>query len=37
MLKVETLSLLNKSDISFKDLLSICIGKTYLYQRKNGS
>ncbi len=34
MLKVETLNLLNKSDINFKDLLSICIGKTYLYQRR---
>lgn len=34
MLKIETLNLLNKNDISFKDLFSICIGKTYLYQQR---
>ena len=34
MLKSETLNLLKRENINFKDLFSICIGKTYLYQRR---
>ena len=34
MLKIETLNLLKKEDINFKNLFSICIGKNYLYQQR---
>lgn len=34
MLKEETLKLLNSYDIDFKNVFSICIGKTFLYQKR---
>ena len=34
MLKEETLKLLNSYDIDFKNIFSICIGKTFLYQKR---
>ena len=34
MLKQETLNLLKLDDADFKDIFSICIGKTYLYQNR---
>ena len=34
MLKQETLNLLNSSKKEFKDIFSICIGKSYLYQSR---
>lgn len=34
MLKKETTNLLNLNNVDFKDLFSICIGKSYLYQAR---
>ena len=34
MLKKETISLLNSNNINFKDVFSICIGKTFLNQKR---
>lgn len=34
MLKKETLNLLNSNDVDFKNVFSICIGKSFLYQSR---
>ena len=34
MLKKETLSLLNSNSVEFKNIFSICIGKSYLFQHR---
>ena len=34
MLKKETLNLLNSTEIDFKNVFSICIGKSYLFQKR---
>jgi len=34
MLKKETISLLNSNNVDFKDLFSICIGKSFLFQSR---
>ena len=34
MLKKETINLLNSCDANFKNIFSVCIGKSYLYQSR---
>ena len=34
MLKKETLSLLNTDGLNYKNIFSICIGKSYLFQSR---
>ena len=34
MLRTETLNLLNSNNIDFKNIFSICIGKSFLYQSR---